>query len=149
MVTSVTQMGKDTRLEVSDGTATPNYLPIAGEQKLSRKSTSKEIDTGSKDDGIYETGSYGQKTVGISANGITKLPDAGYSRVYAVQKMAVPNTSFRMVNTLTNEVMFEAVMSVGNFNDDYDKDQGTTWSFDLKLAQAPVTDIVPTGQAGS
>lgn len=148
MTTAVHQLGKNFRLMISDGTATPNFVPIAGEQKVSRKSSSDSIDTSSKDDGSYKTGTFGQKTISIAANGVTKIPDAGYTRLYAVQKLAVPETEFQIVNTVNDEIVFHATMGVGNFSDDYDQKTGATWSVDLALAATPIVDIVPTGTAG-
>lgn len=148
MTTAVHQLGKNFRLMISDGSATPNYLPIAGEQKVSRKSSSDAIDTSSKDDGSYKTGTFGQKTVSIAANGVTKIPDAGYTRLYAVQKQPVPETEFQIVNSITNEIVFQATMGVGNFSDEYDQKSGATWSVDLTLATTPTIDIVPTGTGG-
>ncbi|HWU03171.1 MAG TPA: phage tail tube protein [Novosphingobium sp.] len=142
-MTATAQQGKDFRIKVSDGAATPAFLIIAGEQKTSRKGSSDSIDTTSKDDGTYKTSGFGQKSITASINGVTKLPDAGYSRLYAVQKMAVPVAEFQFVSTLTGEVFFQAMMSVGNFSDDYDQKNGASWSFDLTLAAAPTIDKVP------
>ncbi|NOW44103.1 putative secreted protein [Novosphingobium sp. SG751A] len=144
-MTAIHQLGKDYRVKISDGAGTPAFLTIAGEQKVSRKSSSDAIDTSSKDDGAYKTGTYGQKTISLSVNGITKIPDPGYTRLYAVQKLALPEVEVQLVNTITDEVVFQAVMGVGNFADDYDQKTGATWSPDLTLAAAPTIDIVPTG----
>lgn len=145
MTVATHQLGKDFRLKISDGASTPAFLSIAGEQKVGRKASSDKIDTGSKDDGSYRTGTFGQKTIDISVNGITKIPDPGYTRLYAVQKLAVPEVEVQIVNTITNEVVFQGVMGVGNFSDEYDQKSGVTWSADLTLAAAPTIDIVPTG----
>ncbi|NKI99589.1 phage tail tube protein [Novosphingobium sp. SG707] len=144
-MTATHQLGKDFRLKISDGGGTPAFVTIAGEQKVSRKSSSDSIDTSSKDDGAYKTGTYGQKTIALAVNGITKIPDPGYTRLYEVQKLALPEVEVQIVNTITNEVVFQAVMGVGNFSDEYDQKTGATWSADLTLAAAPTIDIVPTG----
>ncbi|WCT78879.1 phage tail tube protein [Novosphingobium humi] len=139
-MTAVAQYGKDTRTLIKSGST---FIPIAGEQKASRKGSSDSIDTTSKDDGNYKTNGFGQKSITISVNGITKLPDPGYSRLYEVQKQAVPVEEFQLVNELTGEVFFQAKMSVGNFSDDYDQRNGASWSIDLALAAAPTIDKVP------
>lgn len=145
MTVATYQLGKNFRLKISDGAATPAWLSIAGEQKVSRKSSSDSIDISSKDDGAYKASTFGQKTVTLSVNGVTKIPDAGYTRLYAVQKLSPPTTDFQIVNTITNEIVFQGSMSVGNFSDEYDQKSGVTWSTDLTLSAAPTIDIVPTG----
>ncbi len=135
-----TRYGKDYRLKIKTGAAT--FILIGGEQQLTRKGSSREIDTSSKDDGLYETSGQGQKKITLSVSGKVKLPDEGLEAVYEAQKSAVPEGEFQIVHVLTGAVVFQAPMSIGNWSDSFNNNEAVPYSFDLNLTAAPTIDDI-------
>jgi hypothetical protein len=133
-----TEQGRETRLYISDGSQVPNWLPIAGETTNSPKRTSTELDTSSKDDGIYGSTDYGQQKITVSVSGNVKLPDPGLERVDDVSKLSPPVEMVRIMRGAV--VRFEGLMAIGNFSCDFPNAGTATYSFDLANKGAPTVD---------
>lgn len=130
--------GKNYRLKVDTGGGT--FVAVGGEMSLQRKSSSDKIDFSSKDDGSYKTSGYGQKEITVSASGNLKLPDTGFAALYAAQAADVPEIEVQIVNTLTDDVVFQCVMGIGNYSDSFATNGPVPWSCDLTTASAPTVD---------
>lgn len=133
-----TEQGRETRVYLSDGTDPANWLPIGGETTMSPKRSSTELDTSSKDDGIYGSTDYGQQKITVSVSGNLKLPDAGLERADAVSKLSPPQTPVRIMKGAV--VRYEGLMAIGNFSSEFPNNGIATYSFDLANVGAPTTD---------
>jgi len=132
------EFGKNWRLKIGDGGGTEAFDAIGGEGTLDWGRQSKEIDTSSKDTGQYGTMGYGRQTVTFRVSGKLTLPDDGLERVDQIAKSATPEVNVQVVKGAV--VKFEGLVSIGNFSVSFPDDEVATYSFDMKVADVPVTD---------
>ena len=132
------EFGKNWRLKFGDGEASEAFDASGGEGGLDWTRQSMEIDTGSKDTGQYGTMGYGRQTVSFRVSGKLTLPDTGLERADEIAKSATPEVNVQVVKG--SIVKFEGLVSIGNFSCSFPDDEVATYSFDMKVADAPVTD---------
>jgi len=134
-----TEQGRETRLYISVGAGEAAVdTPVGGETSLDWKRASTQLDTSSKDDGIYGSSDYGQQKITISVSGNTKLPDPGLEAVETASKASPPQASFKIKRG--EVVRYAGVMAIGNFSASFPNSGVATYSFDLANAGAPTTD---------
>ena len=132
------QYGRDYRVKIDDGTGA--MIMIAGETSWSKKSSSDKIDFSTKDDGSYKAQGYGQRELTISVSGKVKLPDAGISRVQAVEGSSPPEVRMQIVKTAGSVVIFDGLVGIGNFSVEAPSNGAIPYSFDATAAAAPTVN---------
>lgn len=134
------QYGRDYRIKVGDGQQAEAYTLIGGETGFNMKRASQEQDISDKDGGIYGSTSYGQQKISFSVSGNTKLPDPGYSAIYAASKASPPEIDIEITNGAI--VKYKGRVAVGNFSQDHPTNGPVTFTFDMMNVGAPVTDAL-------
>ena len=81
---------------------------------------------------------YGRQTVSFRVSGKLTLPDTGLERADEIAKSATPEVNVQVVKG--SIVKFEGLVSIGNVSCSFPDDEVATYSFDMKVADAPVTD---------
>jgi hypothetical protein len=135
--TPVSEQGRETRVQVGDGQNAESFVQCAGETELAWTRASKELDLSSKDDGVYETGGFGQQKVSFKVSGKVKLPDAGFQRMSDVSKMSPPAEDIKIVRGAV--VRYAGQVHVGNFSATFG-DGAATYSYDMIASQVPTVD---------
>jgi predicted secreted protein len=121
--------GKDYRIKISDGNATPAYLVVSGEGNFSLKRNSDKIDLSSKDDGFYKAVGAGQQEVGISVAGKLKTPDAGFGRL-------------QIVYGANAVVVFQGNVAISNLSYSASNNGAVDWTCELYCSDAPTIDNI-------
>lgn len=134
------QYGRSYRIYISDGAVTPVFSPIGGEGSFSKKVSTDSIDFASKDDGKIKAQGWGQQSVTFSVQGKTVLPDVGLEKAYDVSNAAVPEIEIQVKDLVRNKVVWQGMVGVGNFSQDFPSTGAVTYSFDMSAIAAPTVD---------
>jgi predicted secreted protein len=134
--------GKDYRIKISDGNATPAYLVVSGEGNFSLKRNSDKIDLSSKDDGFYKAVGAGQQEVGISVAGKLKTPDAGFGRLTSVSTTVPPETNIQIVYGANAVVVFQGNVAISNLSYSASNNGAVDWTCELYCSDAPTIDNI-------
>lgn len=140
------KLGNDYRLWIESAVA-GTYNEIKGQQVLKRSRQTQPVDTTTKDDFPYGTQASGTKTLTLDCEILPNLPDAnGYTRLETRAAGSDP-TNFQIrkggaAGASPADVVFEASMYIGNFDDEMNLNSAVKATFQLTLAAAPVTDAL-------
>lgn len=138
MTTANHQYGRDYRVKIDDGTGV--MVPIAGESGWNKKTASDKVDLSSKDDDGIKAQGFGLREITISVSGKAKLPDAGISRVQAVQASSPPEVRMQLVKGAT--VVYDGLVGIGNWSLDGQANGAVGWSFDAAAVAGPTIDTL-------
>ena len=133
------QYGRNYRIKVKPAGGAAGVV-IGGETGFNMKRSSQEQDISDKDGGIYGSTSYGQQKISFSVSGNTKLPDAGYSAIYAASKANPPEIDIEIDDVGTTR--YAGRVAVGNFSQDHPTNGPVTFTFDMMNVGAPDTDAL-------
>lgn len=134
------QYGRSYRIYISDGAVTPVFSPIGGEGSFSKKVSTDNIDFSSKDDGKIKAQGWGQQTVTFSVQGKTTLPDTGLEKAYDISNAAVPEIEIQVKDLIRNKVVWQGMVGVGNFSQDFPSNGPVSYNFDMSAVAAPTVD---------
>lgn len=138
------QYGRNWRILISDGAVTPAFSAIGGEGTWSKKVSTDSIDFSSKDDGKIKAQGWGQQSVTFSVQGKVTLPDVGLEKAYDVSNASVPEIEIQLKNLVTNKVVWQGFVGIGNFSMDGPSNGPVSYSFDMSAVSTPsVDDLTP------
>lgn len=139
------KLGNDYRLWIA-GSAPDTFAEIKGQQELKINRQAGNIDTSSKEDFPYGTSSPGARALTIDFGLLPNLPDvSGYERMETVSQ-ASPQLPVRFQIRrggsagLPADVVFDAVMNIGNFDTDFPQNGVVKTTGQLTLAEKPTVD---------
>jgi hypothetical protein len=131
-----------------DGATPGTYAEIKGQQELKINRQAGNIDTSTKEDFPYGTSAPGARALTIDVGLLPNLPDAlGYTRMETVSQ-AVPQAPVKFQIRkggsagATGDVVFEALMNIGNFDTDFPQNGVVKTTSQLTLAAAPTIDTL-------
>ncbi|MEP2103093.1 MAG: hypothetical protein ABJP02_04885 [Parasphingorhabdus sp.] len=140
------RLSNDYRLWIESSTP-GTYNEIKGQQDMSRNRASASIETSTKDNFPYGTSAQGLKTLTIDCAIIPDLPDVdGYTRLETLSKGSDPvNFQIRKGGSSgadPADVVFQASMYIGNFDDTFGQNDVVKANFQLSLEAAPTVDTL-------
>lgn len=138
MTDAINEYGEDWRVEIGDGAQPTVFTMIAGETGFDFKRSASEIDDSDKDGGSYGSSSFGQQKLTMSVKGNLKLPDAGFSRAFAVSKTKPPHTPCKVLKGAI--VKYSGSVAVGPISTTHNKDATVDYSFDMVNRGQPLVD---------
>lgn len=137
------KLGNDHQLWVESATA-GTFNTILGQGDLSVPRKSNPIDVSDKNSGGYGLTAAGNFDVRISLSGIPDLPDTtGLNRVDTQFKARNSNKfQIRKSPFAVGDVVFEGLCNILDCSIEHPKDAASSYSIELGLAAAPVTDTL-------
>lgn len=141
------KLGNEYRLWI-EGPTVGTYAEIKGQQDLKINRQAGTIETSSKEDFPYGTSAPGARSLTVDFGLLPNLPDAGgYTRLETVSQ-AIPQepNKFQIRKGgsagATGDVVFEALMNIGNFDTDFPQNGVVKANGQLTLAAAPTIDTL-------
>lgn len=141
------KLGNDYRLWI-DGSVAGTFAEIKGSQELKVNRQAGNIDTSTKEDFPYGTSAPGARALTIDFGFLPNLPDAnGYTRMETISQ-AVPQAPVRFQIRkggsagAVGDVVFDALMNIGNFDTDFPQNGVVKTTGQLTLAAAPTIDVL-------
>lgn len=140
------KLGNEYRLWI-DGATPGTYGEIKGQTTTKVNRQAGNIDTSSKEDFPYGTSAPGARAVTLDVELFPNLPDTNYTRLETVSQ-AVPQApvKFQIRKNgsagATGDVVFEALMNIGNFDSEFPMNGVVKCTIQLTLAAAPTIDTL-------
>lgn len=130
------QFGKEYRIYVGDGDEEDEvFTAIGGETSFSYQANTPDIDLTDKDGAKT---SYGTRSHKFALKGNLKLPDVGFSALYAASKASPPHVNIQVKRGAV--IKWQGLVAVGNMNYDADTNGPIPFTADLSNADTPVVD---------
>lgn len=140
------KLGNDYRLWIETDTA-DEYSEIKGQTSTKVNRQAGNIDTSSKEDFPYGTAAPGARAVTLDVELLPNLPDTAYTRL-ETKSQAVPQApvKFQIRKNgsagVTGDVVFEALLNIGNFDTDFPQNGVVKATLQLTLAEKPTIDTL-------
>jgi hypothetical protein len=139
------KFGNDYRLWI-DSSPSATMAQVKGQTSTKVSRQAGTFDTSTKDDFPYGTTGPGLKSVTLDLEIFPNLPDVtGYGRLEAVSLGSDPvKIEIRKGGSggATGDVVFAALMNIGNFDTDFPKNDVVKCTFQMSLAAAPTIDLL-------
>ena len=138
------KLGNDYLLWVQSDT---DFAVVMGQGDLSIKRTAATIDTSSKTSGGYATKAAGLRDGSATLKINPELPDAGYTAFETLAKANPPAPFTIQVRkggeeATVDDAIFECLVYVTDFNDDYSKNNVVSVDSTFVFAGAPTIDTL-------
>lgn len=140
------KLGNEYRVWI-DGATPGTFGEIKGQTTTKVNRQAGNIDTSSKEDFPYGTAAPGARAVSLDIEIFPNLPDTNYTRLETVSQ-AVPQEPVKFQIRkggsagATGDVVFEALMNIGNFDTDFPMNGVVKCTLQLTLAEAPTIDTL-------
>lgn len=140
------KLGNDYRLWIETAVA-DTFAELKGQTTTKINRQAGQVDTSTKSDWPYGTSQPGRRVLSIDFELLPDLPDAAFTRMETLSQ-AVPQAPVKFqirkggATGDTDDVVFEALMNIGNLDTDFPDNAPVKANGQLTLASAPTVDTL-------